>query len=59
VRLAWQWSKLEAFFAKHDIELRTTGHEITDDGDPTGPHVGAVWKDETRVVGKPPKEGTE
>ena len=44
VKLTFGWQKLERFFQKEDLELRIVAHEILDDGDPDGPHVGAVWE---------------
>lgn len=41
--LNWGMTKLRKFFADHDIELRSVGHEI-EDGDPDGPHMGLWYK---------------
>lgn len=53
VRLQWQWSKLNRYFADHRLELRVAkGFEIPDDGNLDGPHVGEVWETTTRLVPK-------
>jgi len=48
VRLSWQWSRLVKVFGD---ELRVARHEIEDDGDLGGPHVGEVWASTVRLEG--------
>lgn len=47
--LTFSWSKLERFFNNEDLVLRIASHEIVDDGDPDGPHVGVVWETTTSI----------
>jgi len=51
-KLTFTWRNLQAFFYAHNIELRVAQHEIIDDGDVDGPHVGVVYRTETRIVPK-------
>ena len=44
------WQNLERYFVQHDITLRKAGHEITNDGDVDGPHVGEVWTSKVEQV---------
>lgn len=43
VKLTWSWTYIKRMFEREDMELRIVSHEILDDGDPDGPHVGEVW----------------
>ena len=45
VKLSFGWQRLQKVFQDHDVTLRVAHHEIEDDGDVDGPHVGEVWSE--------------
>lgn len=53
-KLTFSWTNLQRLFARKGMTLRVANHEIEDDGDADGPHVGQVWKSSYRVTGKEP-----
>lgn len=54
-KLTFSWTNLQRLFARKGMTLRVANHEIEDDGDAEGPHVGQVWKSSYRVTGKEPQ----
>lgn len=50
VKLTFSWTKLGKLFARKGITLVTANHEIEDQGEIDGPHVGQVWSSNWRVV---------
>jgi len=50
VKLTFGWQRLQKVFQDHDVMLRVAHHEISDDGDVDGPHVGEVWSEKPMVI---------
>ncbi len=50
VKVTFGWQRLQKVFDDHDVTMRIAKHEITDDGDVDGPHVGEAWSDKPMVV---------
>jgi hypothetical protein len=51
VRLQWSWTNLQRAFAANGVSMKVANHEVADDGDTTGAHIGQVWSSYTRVKG--------
>lgn len=50
VKLTFGWQRLQKVFQDHDVTLRVAHHEIEDDGDVDGAHVGETWAEKPMVI---------
>jgi hypothetical protein len=50
VKVTFGWQRLQKVFDDRDLTMRIAKHEISDDGDVDGPHVGETWVKKPMVV---------